>query len=55
MRLYASEKEAQVLQLALAHLIATDSQETEIAQALLNRIAHCLDLQGSERKSRENG
>ena len=52
MRLYTSEKEAQVLQLALAHLIAADGQETEIAQALLNRIAHCLETQGYERKTR---
>ena len=48
MRLYASEKEAQVLQIALAHLIADGLDESDIAQALLARIARCLELQGTE-------
>ena len=46
MRLYASKKEAQVLQLALAFIIANgNKQERESAQALLKRIADCLALQ----------
>ena len=51
MRLYANEKEAKVLQLALAHLLAKDASENEIAQTLLARIAQCLELQGYERKA----
>lgn len=50
MRLYASEKEAQVLQIALAHFVADEMDESEIAQALLARIARCLELQGAEQK-----
>ena len=54
MRLYANEKEAQVLQIALAHLVAEDGNESEIAQTLLARIAQCLELQGYERKSSDS-
>ena len=51
MRLYTSEKEAQVLQIALARFVATETNdEGDIAQALLARIARCLDLQGTEQK-----
>ncbi|MBR2907954.1 MAG: hypothetical protein IKC26_07960 [Clostridia bacterium] len=48
MRLYTSEKEALVLQIALAHFVADGMEESEIAQALLARIARCLELQGVE-------
>ena len=51
MRLYANEKEAKVLQLALAHLITIDASENEIAQTLLLRIAQCLELQDIARKA----
>ena len=51
MRLYSSEKEAQVLQLALATLVAKGTQkEREEAQVLLKRIADCLTLQLSQRR-----
>ena len=51
MRLYANEKEAKVLQLALALLVNYKGDENEIAQTLLTRIAQCLELQGIERKA----
>ena len=54
MRLYTSEKEALVLQIALAHFVADGMEESEIAQALLARIARCLDLQGTEQKPRKD-
>lgn len=51
MRLYTSEKEALVLQLALATLIAKGTrEEREKAQMLLKRIADCLALQVSQYK-----
>ena len=51
MRLYTNEKEAQVIQIALAHLVAKDGAESETAQALLTRISQCLELQGIEKKA----
>ena len=51
MRLYANEKEARVLQLALATLVAKGTEkEREEAQVLLQRIADCLTLQVSQRR-----
>ena len=51
MRLYTSEKEALVLQLALATLIAKGTKdEREKAQMLLKRIADCLALQVSQHR-----
>ena len=46
MRLYANEKEAQALQIALALLAAQGNEHSDVAQALLTRIAQCLELQG---------
>ena len=45
MKLYTNEKEAQVIQIALAHLVAKDGIESETAQALLVRIAQCTSLE----------
>lgn len=53
MRLYTSEKEAQVLQLALANLVTENG--SDVAQTLLTRIAQCLDLQGVERRAANDG
>ena len=50
MRLYTSEKEALVLQIALAHFVGDGMDESGIAQALLARVARCLELQGNEQK-----
>jgi len=53
MRLFTSEKEAQVLQLALALLVSMKTGgnvEQEKAQALLQRIADCLMLQTSQHR-----
>lgn len=50
MRLFANEKEAHTLQEALAAFVATHSGESaETAQALLARVATCLELQGKEK------
>ena len=53
MRLYTSEKEALVLQIALAHFVGDGMDESGNAQALLARIARCLELQGNEQKPRK--
>ena len=57
MRLYANEKEAQTLQIALALLVAQGNEHSDLAQTLLARIAQCLELQGKdkERKADKNG
>ena len=53
MRLYASKKEAQVLQLALAFIIANgNKQDRYVAQALLQRIADCLTMQTNQKKKK---
>ena len=44
------EKEALVLQIALTHFVADGMDESGIAQALLARVARCLELQGNEQK-----
>lgn len=57
MRLYISgEKEAQVLQIALARFVATETNDQgDIAQALLERTARCLELQGNAHTPSDKG
>lgn len=50
MRLYANEKEAKVLLLALDDLVTEDPGVQEIAQTLLARITRCLQTQDTEPK-----
>ena len=54
MRLYTNEKEAQALQIALALLVAQDGEFSNVAQALLSRIARCLELQGNNDRTAAN-
>lgn len=54
MRLYTNEKEAQALQIALALLVAQEGEFSNVAQALLARIARCLELQGNNDRAAEN-
>ena len=54
MRLFTNEKEALELQAALAKYIADGLDKDGRAQALLSRIAQCLELQGKE-KAVNNG
>lgn len=56
MRLFTSEKEAHTLQEVLAAYIVTHSGENaDTAQALLARIATCLELQGKEKAAAQKG
>ena len=48
MRLFTNTKEALELQTALAKYIADGLDKSGRAQALLSRIAQCLELQGKQ-------
>ena len=54
MKLLTNKKEAQVMQIALGLLIGKSDEHTNTAQALLARIARCLELQGNNDRAGKN-